>query len=90
MAGELAGWKAAKTASLLGQGGPSAPLFGHASVTLRDCILPNRISLPDIDIAPGETVALVGPSGTGRTSALRVMAGLLSPVSGMMQVAGHP
>ncbi|MDP5336118.1 MAG: ATP-binding cassette domain-containing protein, partial [Paracoccaceae bacterium] len=35
-------------------------------------------------------LALVGPSGAGKTSALRVMAGLLDPVSGYVTVAGQP
>jgi molybdate transport system ATP-binding protein len=38
------------------------------------------------EIADGELLALFGPSGAGKTSALRIIAGLLSPDSGMIAV----
>ncbi|MBZ6709768.1 peptidase domain-containing ABC transporter [Klebsiella quasipneumoniae] len=36
----------------------------------------------NITVAPGESVALIGPSGVGKTTLLKVMCGLLSPDSG--------
>jgi molybdate transport system ATP-binding protein len=39
--------------------------------------------------APGEMLALVGPSGAGKTSVLRVVAGLMRPASGLVAVAGE-
>ena len=35
-----------------------------------------------LTVEPGETFALVGPSGAGKTTVLRVVAGLLRPRSG--------
>ena len=42
-----------------------------------------------IEAAPGELLALVGPSGAGKTSMLRVAAGLMKPQQGLVQVAGQ-
>jgi ABC-type sulfate/molybdate transport systems ATPase subunit len=40
----------------------------------------------DLTVEPGETVALVGPSGAGKTSVLRVAAGLLAPDEGFVSL----
>ena len=42
-----------------------------------------------IEAAPGELLALVGPSGAGKTSMLRVAAGLMKPQQGRVQVGGE-
>lgn len=39
-------------------------------------------------IGRGEFVALVGPSGSGKTSMLAMLAGLLHPTSGSIEIAG--
>lgn len=37
-----------------------------------------------VSIAPGEKIAIVGPSGGGKTTLLKVMAGLFEPMSGSL------
>ena len=39
-------------------------------------------------IAEGETVVLIGPSGQGKTTLLKIMAGLLTPVTGTASIEG--
>jgi polar amino acid transport system ATP-binding protein len=41
------------------------------------------------DVDRGEVVALVGPSGSGKSSMLRVLVGLLLPTAGTVRVAGE-
>ncbi|HSJ33495.1 MAG TPA: ABC transporter ATP-binding protein [Acidimicrobiia bacterium] len=43
-----------------------------------------------LEVERGERIGLVGRSGSGKTSLLRVMAGLDSPASGDVLVAGRP
>nr|WP_247713295.1 ABC transporter ATP-binding protein [Qipengyuania polymorpha] len=43
----------------------------------------------DLTIAAGETVALLGPSGSGKSSLMAVLSGLERATSGTLQVAGQ-
>lgn len=43
----------------------------------------------DISIQPGELFGLVGPDGAGKTTTLRLLAGLLDISEGSAQVAGY-
>jgi ABC-2 type transport system ATP-binding protein len=40
------------------------------------------------DVSPGELFGIVGPDGAGKTTTLRMLAGVLRPTSGEVQVAG--
>jgi ABC-2 type transport system ATP-binding protein len=42
----------------------------------------------DLDIAPGELFGLIGPDGAGKTTTLRLLAGLLKVTNGEARVAG--
>ncbi len=43
----------------------------------------------DLDVAPGELVAVLGPNGAGKTTTLRMLTTLVRPTSGTATVAGH-
>jgi ABC-type lipoprotein export system ATPase subunit len=43
----------------------------------------------DLDVAPGEFVAIEGPSGSGKTTLLGLIAGLETPDSGTVELLGH-
>lgn len=42
----------------------------------------------DLDVGTGESIALVGPSGSGKSSLLLAIAGLLKPTAGLIEVCG--
>ncbi|HEV2818538.1 MAG TPA: peptidase domain-containing ABC transporter [Allosphingosinicella sp.] len=44
----------------------------------------------DFEIPAGSFVAVIGPSGSGKTTLMRVLLGLLQPVSGKLHVDGVP
>ena len=64
---------------------PALPLDGIAVRNDgRRVVHPLALAVP-----PGRRVALVGPAGTGKTSLLRVVAGLDAPDAGTIRIAGR-
>lgn len=59
----------------------------HVTVRLGGETILNDVSLT---VERGEFVALIGPSGGGKSTLLRVIAGLLKPQSGRVEVASSP
>ncbi len=43
----------------------------------------------DLDIYPGEGLGIIGPSGTGKSTILRIIAGLLTPDDGEVYIQGQ-
>ena len=53
---------------------------------------PGQLALDDVrlDIAPGETIALVGPSGAGKTTVFQLLLRFYDPQSGRIELDGTP
>ena len=81
----------------LPQVAPPAPPFAPAFVQVENLAMTFKtkkgpfVALRDIDLAvkKGEFVALIGHSGCGKSTLLSLIAGLLTPSSGLMLCAGR-
>ncbi len=49
-----------------------------------------EIAFPDIEIMPGERIAICGPSGAGKTTLIGLLCGLARPSSGRVEIGGEP
>jgi putative ABC transport system ATP-binding protein len=47
-----------------------------------------RLAVPSLELAAGETLAVIGPSGSGKTTLLNLIAGILLPDAGEISLAG--
>lgn len=63
-------------------------LLTHALSYRYDSQSPAIFGALNITIAPGESVAIVGPSGAGKTTLMKVLCGLFPPDSGRVEVNG--
>jgi branched-chain amino acid transport system ATP-binding protein len=43
----------------------------------------------ELEVAPGEVVAMLGPNGAGKTTTLETIAGLHKPISGAIELSGE-
>ena len=77
--------------SFVGEARAAAPLPGPLSVKLEGVIAILRgtdLALPDLTVEAGETLALTGPSGIGKSTALAAMTGLVPLRAGRVAVCG--
>jgi zinc/manganese transport system ATP-binding protein len=59
----------------------------HANLRIDDRVLWSDL---DLDVAPGEFLAVLGPNGAGKTTLLKVLLGLLRLSAGSVEIAGAP
>lgn len=83
-AGLVRDWAAPWTAAVA-SARPSAVSTRDVTVRFGSFTAVDGVSM---HIAPGEVVGWLGPNGAGKTTLIRVLCGLLRPVSGTVQVAG--
>ena len=60
-----------------------------ATLTLEEIVVPLRAFSLQLSLEIDSTIALVGPSGAGKTTVLRAIAGLVRPASGRITSAGE-
>ncbi|AWI84373.1 thiol reductant ABC exporter subunit CydD [Alloyangia pacifica] len=92
VADDLAALHTSEAIAVLGQGAEAVALAGPATVTLTGVRVRRRaqsVALPDVEVGPGGSLALRGPSGVGKSTALDLIAGLLVPSQGELRVAGQ-
>ncbi|MFQ5616075.1 MAG: ABC transporter ATP-binding protein [Anaerolineales bacterium] len=61
----------------------------HTQALTRDFKQTRAVDSLNLSIQPGELFGLVGPDGAGKTTTLRLLAGLLDITEGSATVAGH-
>jgi len=69
---------------------PKQTLFSIRGLTYRYADGTPALSGIDLDIAPGDRIALVGHNGSGKTTLVRQLCGLLSPSAGSVSYKGKP
>ena len=48
-----------------------------------------RLRIPELTLAAGSRTAFIGPSGLGKTTLLRLLAGIATPQSGTIEIGQH-
>jgi macrolide transport system ATP-binding/permease protein len=57
--------------------------------SVRDLVVPGRVSVPRLDVAAGEHLLVTGANGSGKSTLLKVLAGVLAPGSGQVDVGAR-
>lgn len=64
------------------------PIIRLNDVTIGYNVKEPLVEIPNLEIFPGEIVAIAGPSGVGKSTLLKTIAGLIRPISGSIEVCG--
>lgn len=64
------------------------PIIRLNDVTIGYKVKEPLVEIPNLEIFPGEIVAIAGPSGVGKSTLLKTIAGLIRPISGSIEVCG--
>lgn len=86
---ELDALDAADRVTFVGAAVPSDPVDGPMNVAVSGAkirLSERQVILPDFDLGKGESLALVGPSGVGKTTTLSAIAGLVPLSAGKIVV----
>ena len=89
VAGEIAELEERAAPRILGKGGKAEALAGAPVIAVRGLAF-GDIGFPDFSVGPGEKLAITGESGIGKTTLLGLIAGLVRPSAGVIEVAGVP
>jgi ATP-binding cassette subfamily B protein len=66
------------------------PGEGPLAVTLDGVCVADALGQIDLEIRPGERVAVIGPAGSGKSTLVSLVARLLEPDAGEVRLAGSP
>src|SRR4051794_22353220 len=77
-----------QVAALSGSAYPLRPLAMHGIVKRWKGLPAPVLAGVDLDLEPGTIVAISGRNGTGKTTLLRIAAGIIRPDSGAVSIAG--
>lgn len=89
---ELDALDRAERTAMLGAGTVATPLRGAFALNVLGAVAAlqdNRVKLPDLSLGPGGSLALTGPSGVGKSTALAAIVGLVPLASGRINVCGR-
>lgn len=85
--GDNGGMTSASYSSVAAEPFEGLRIRGVAKTFGTDTTVLNEI---DLDVHPGELISLVGSSGTGKSTLLRIIAGLEEPSAGRVTYSGQP
>jgi len=79
--------------AILGAGLVANPLSGAPDISVKNLVLSwpdgSVQGVPDFEVKAGQSLAVTGASGVGKSSLLAVLAGMEQPGAGVVRVAGH-